>query len=340
MGQTASILGSVFFQFLPAQLFGELPTVDVDLTGRTFLITGSNKGLGLATAIHLARLKPAQLILGVRDLVSGAKAKEEIIAQTQFAGTIDVWELDMAKFESVKSFAERANSTLSRLDGAIVNAGIANPKQWDMTSDGWENTLQVNGIATGLLAVLLLPVLQATTRLPSPHPDGLQTPPHLTITGSGAHVLARFSQRHVPNILETLNDKSKWIQPDRYFTTKLFDLFLAREIATLPKAEGIVVNVVDPGMCTSDTVSQDSLGPFVAFLFKTIAWSYSKGALNLVYAVVTPMPSGAFVTSCQVRHSPAWVRKKDGIKVQRKVWDEMVEVWRRVSPEVDELVRR
>ncbi|KAJ6530024.1 hypothetical protein DFH09DRAFT_934492 [Mycena vulgaris] len=127
MGQNASILGSVFFQFLPAQLFGKLPTADVDLAGRTFLITGSNKRLGLATAIHLAYLKPGQLILGVRDLVNGAKAKEEIIAQTQFAGTIAVWDLDMAKFESVKSFAERANSTLNRLDGAIVNAGLPIP---------------------------------------------------------------------------------------------------------------------------------------------------------------------------------------------------------------------
>ncbi|KAJ6530002.1 hypothetical protein DFH09DRAFT_151650 [Mycena vulgaris] len=340
MGQTASILHSVFFQFLPDQLFGELPNVDADLTGRTFLITGSNTGLGLATAIHLARLKPAHLILGVRDLIKGAKAKEEIIAQTQFSGTIDVWELDMAKFESVKGFAARANSTLARLDGAIVNAGVENPRTWDLTSDGWENTLQINGIATGLLAVLLLPILQATTRLPSPHPDGLQTPPHLTITGSGGQFLARFSQRHVPNILETLNDKSKWIQPDRYFITKLFNLFVAREIAMLPKAEGVVVNVVDPGLCSSDISRNGDPGAVIGFLFRNVAWPTSKGALNLVYAVVKPTPPGAFISSCEVRQPPSWTRKKDGMKVQKKVWDEMVEVWRGVSPDVDELVRR
>lgn len=46
----------------------------------------------------------------------------------------------MAKFDSVKSFAEKARHTLSRLDGALVNAGIAKPERWETTSDGWEKT--------------------------------------------------------------------------------------------------------------------------------------------------------------------------------------------------------
>lgn len=138
MGHTASALRYGLFTFFPDQFFSKLPEIDADLTGRTFLITGSNTGLGLASAIHLARMRASHLVLGVRDLNKGAKAKEEIIAQTKFAGTIDVWELDMTRFDSVKSFAERTNRTLSRLDGAMINAGIPNPARWDMTSDGWE----------------------------------------------------------------------------------------------------------------------------------------------------------------------------------------------------------
>lgn len=87
-------------------------------------MTGSKTGLGHALAIHLARLKPAQLILAVRDLKRGDSKKEESIAQTGFAGSLDVWEHDMAEFESVKRFAEHANATLKRLDGAFLNAGI------------------------------------------------------------------------------------------------------------------------------------------------------------------------------------------------------------------------
>ncbi|KAJ7509710.1 hypothetical protein B0H11DRAFT_1702727 [Mycena galericulata] len=127
MGHIASSLRYVFFTFLPDQFFAKLPIIDADLTGRTFLISGSNTGLGLAAAIHLARMKASHIVLAVRDLTKGSAAKEAIIAQTNFAGIIDVWELDMCEFGRVKRFAEQAHRVLSRLDGAIINAGIVNP---------------------------------------------------------------------------------------------------------------------------------------------------------------------------------------------------------------------
>jgi len=338
MGHAGSSLRYIFFTFLPDQFFAKLPTIDANLTGRTFLITGSNTGLGLAAAIHLARLKASHLILGVRDLTKGAKAKEEIIAQTNFTGTIDVWELDMSKFDSVKRFAEQAK-TLGRLDGVILNAGIPNPPRWEMTSDGWEKLLQVNGIATGLLGVLLLPLLQTTTKLPPPHPDATQMLPHLTITGSSAQFLAKFQEKQAPNVLQALNDISVSARGDRYPVTKLFNLFLARAISKLPQAEGVVVNCVDPGMCKSDIGRDRKLGPVAAYLYETVCWPTSKGAINMVYAVIKPTPPGAFVTSCEVRQPPAWARSKDGFAVQQKVWDEMAEVWRGVTPEVDNIVK-
>ncbi|KAJ6620576.1 hypothetical protein B0H10DRAFT_1791582 [Mycena sp. CBHHK59/15] len=262
MGQALSPLRFLFFSFLPDQLFAKLPTTHADLTGRTFLVTGSNTGLGLGLAIHLARLNPAQLILAVRDLKKGDAAKAKIMAQTGFAGSLEVWELDMADFGSVKRFAERANTTLKRLDGVVLNAGIHAGK-WDVTSDGWEKTLQVNVLSTGLLGILLLPLLQATTKLSPPHPDAPQTPPHLTFTGSGALFLAKFAEKSASNILQELNDKAKSVQKDRYATSKLLDLFLAREIAELPKAEGVVVNVVDPGLCISELGRDVEIKPVV-----------------------------------------------------------------------------
>lgn len=39
---------------------------------------------------------------------------------------------------------------------------------------------------------------------------------------------------------------------DRYNVSKLLDLFLVREIAKLPLAKDVVVDVVNPGMCVSD----------------------------------------------------------------------------------------
>jgi hypothetical protein len=55
--------------------------------------------------------------------------------------------------------------------------------------------------------------------------------------------MARFSEKRATNILQTLNDpsQSNALSGDRYPTTKLFDLFLAREISKLPQAEGVVI---------------------------------------------------------------------------------------------------
>ncbi|KAJ6534666.1 hypothetical protein DFH09DRAFT_1249973 [Mycena vulgaris] len=275
MGQTLGHLRFLLFSFLPDQFFSQLPVTQADLTGRTCLVTGSNTGLGLATAIHLARLKPTRLILAVRDVKKGNAAKEEITTETGFTGLIEVWELDMADFSSVKRFADKANATLDRLDGALLNAGI-NVPSWEKTVDGWEKTFQVNMLATGLLAILLLPLLHATSKLPS------------------------------------------FIKRDRYPTSKLLIILFARAMAELPAAEGVVVNVGDPGLCISSIGSEYNLGAF--------AMSGSSDCF--------PTPSGAYISSCEIRP-----RSEDGLRVQKQVWNEMVEVWRGVAPEVDDIVK-
>ncbi|KAJ7909288.1 putative short-chain dehydrogenase [Mycena leptocephala] len=319
MGQAFGRLRYLFFTFLPDQLLAKLPVTRADLVGRTFLVTGSNTGIGLALAIHLARLNPGHLILAVRDLRKGEMARQEIVAQTGFTGLLEVWELDMAEFGSVKRFAERANSTLKRLDGAVLNAGIH----------------AKNGTASGYL---LLPLLHSTARLPPPHPDASQTPPHLTFTGSGALFLASFPEKTAPNILQVLNDEGKTNAKDRYPTSKLLDLFLAREIAGLPKAQGVVVNVVDPGLCISELGRDMDLKPAVLFILMRLGWTTAKGALNLLYAVLTPTPPGAYISAGEIRQPSSWSRSRDGLRVQKQVWSEMLDVWRRIAPEVAEII--
>jgi NAD(P)-dependent dehydrogenase (short-subunit alcohol dehydrogenase family) len=156
MGQVFTALRqAIQFAFggdLSNHLFATLPVPTADLTDHTFLVTGSNTGIGFAAAVHLARLGPAHLILAVRDLKKGEAAKAQILAETGFSGALDVWELDMADFESVKTFAQRATS-LERLDGALLNAGI-NGSSWGTTRDGWERMCASRGFKYFLFAFL------------------------------------------------------------------------------------------------------------------------------------------------------------------------------------------
>ncbi|KAJ7910184.1 hypothetical protein B0H13DRAFT_1876980 [Mycena leptocephala] len=86
--------------------------------------------LDLVTAIHLAQMNPAHLILAVCDIKKQTQRKcnqDSIIAQTKFTGLLEVWELYMPDF-SVKQFVERTNTTLERWDAVIVIAGINNAR--------------------------------------------------------------------------------------------------------------------------------------------------------------------------------------------------------------------
>lgn len=118
---------------------------------------------------------------------------------------------------------------------------------WKTTPDGWEQTLQVNVIATGLLALLALPKLSATADLP-----GNTTKPHLVIVASDVHEWAKFKQQDAPTLLAALNDESQADMGDRYNLSKLLDIFITREIAQLPSAKKVVVNSLTPGLCVSE----------------------------------------------------------------------------------------
>lgn len=70
-------------QFLRRQFFGAPPAVsrhDVDLSGKTAIITGANSGIGLECARQLLDLGLSKLIIAVRDEVKGDAARKALAA--------------------------------------------------------------------------------------------------------------------------------------------------------------------------------------------------------------------------------------------------------------------
>jgi retinol dehydrogenase 12 len=117
----------------------KLPDTAADLRGRVLIITGANSGLGFASAKRFYAMHPAHLILAVRTISKGEAAKEEIIASGtgSSATKVDVWELDLASFDSVRAFGRRCESELERLDILVENGGFI-PGKLSITKDGWE----------------------------------------------------------------------------------------------------------------------------------------------------------------------------------------------------------
>lgn len=131
------------------------PTKSFD--GQTVIVTGSNTGLGLETARHIARLGASKLILAVRSIAKGEDAAQSIHESVGRKGICEVWQVDMGNFDSVKEFTKRVSS-LDRLDAVVENAGIQNFSYIEM--EGTESTIAVNVVGTFLLALGVLPTLR------------------------------------------------------------------------------------------------------------------------------------------------------------------------------------
>jgi NAD(P)-dependent dehydrogenase (short-subunit alcohol dehydrogenase family) len=118
------------------------------------VVTGSNSGLGLYTALELAR-RGAQVVMAVRDGERGAAAAEQLRGEVPGAA-LDVRALDLADLASVRAFA--APLAAERLDLLVNNAGVmAIPHR--TTADGFEMQFGTNHLGHFALTGLVLPAL-------------------------------------------------------------------------------------------------------------------------------------------------------------------------------------
>lgn len=119
-------LPDIFFGFLPhflySQFFVKPAYPSTDCTGKTIIVTGANSGLGKEAARHYVRLNAEKVIIACRSREKGEAAKRDIETSTKRSGAIEVWELDLQSYDSVKDFAKRTLG-LKRVDVVVENAG-------------------------------------------------------------------------------------------------------------------------------------------------------------------------------------------------------------------------
>lgn len=138
--------------------------------GKTAIVTRSNGGIGLECCRQLEALGLAKLIIAVRDEDTGVAAKEQLSAD-QDTLLIEIWNLNFSSYDSIRSFAERANR-LERLDIVILNAGSTRLFFRVNPLAGRKN-VQTNYLSTALLIILPLPVLKAKVTAQQSRPSRL-----------------------------------------------------------------------------------------------------------------------------------------------------------------------
>lgn len=130
-----------------------------DLSGKTYIITGTTSGTGFEAAKILLS-KGAKVVMLNRN---PKKAEDTIRNLKQELGNhIDVLaiKMDLAEQVSVKKAAEEVLQTVSRIDALICNAAIAQVPKQSLTVDGWESQMGTNYYGNWTLQALLFPRIE------------------------------------------------------------------------------------------------------------------------------------------------------------------------------------
>lgn len=123
------------------------------------LVTGGNRGLGLATAQMLAQQHGYCVLLGARDIEAGAQAAEELQSQGL---TADALQLDVADESSVAALHESVRAVAGQLDALVNCAGIMLEHTAEVSSSSlqmWRDTFEVNLFGAVAVTQALLPLL-------------------------------------------------------------------------------------------------------------------------------------------------------------------------------------
>ncbi|MFI5421910.1 MAG: SDR family NAD(P)-dependent oxidoreductase, partial [Nitrososphaerales archaeon] len=131
-----------------------------DMRGKVIMVTGTNSGIGKATAIGLARLN-ATVVAVMRDSLKSEAALKEIQSKSGRAEQIIWMKADLSIQKSIRELAKDFNEKYDRLDVLLNNAGVFNYKK-TMTGEGIETTFAVNVLAPFLLSNLLLGKLRSS----------------------------------------------------------------------------------------------------------------------------------------------------------------------------------
>lgn len=199
---------------------------DIDLTGRTALVTGAGAGFGLSAATALASAGAKVYIADIND--EGARTAASAVRQQWPRVQLEVLPLDLGSLANVRSFAEGFLAREPKLDILVNNAGImACPQGY--TVDGHERQFGVNFLGHYVLTRCLEPALRAAGRA------------RVVCVASIAH---RRTEIHYDDIDYRVRAYDRW---DAYSQSKTACALLAVAVDTLWRDQGIRSNTMNPG---------------------------------------------------------------------------------------------
>lgn len=200
------------------------------LTGKTAIVTGANTGIGLETAVDLAR-RSARVILACRSVERGEKAAVQVRKRSGNQNVLFV-HLDLSSMDSVRAFARKILEEEPRIDILVNNAGVFN-SSFQKTQDGFESVIAINHLGPFLLTNLLL--------------DRIKQSPSARIVNvsSKGYLYGKID-------FDTLNSSESFSSIVRYNQSKLANVIFTRCLAEKLRGTSVLVNAAHPGVARTE----------------------------------------------------------------------------------------
>ncbi len=275
-----------------------------DMSGKTVVVTGGNSGIGLETAVELARAG-ARTVITARDPGRGEAALAEVRRR---AGRDDasLVVFDLASLASVRQGAAELLERCDRIDVLVNNAGLVLSKRQE-TEDGFEATFAINHLGPFLLTRLL------TERITK------SSPARIVNVASTAHQGARrgldFDDLHARRAYRGMQAYSRSKLANIYFTTEL-----ARRLA----GTGVTANCLHPGTVATGYGRDGDATGVLAFgvrVIKPFVLTAAQGARTSVYLASSPevrAVTGEYFVKCKVRRPSKAARD---VEAARRLWE-------------------
>jgi len=274
------------------------------MKGKTVLITGATGGIGLVTAVELARMG-ATVVMTARSREKGEAALAEVKRRAE-SNDVAVLYGDLASFADVRRIAKEFLASYDRLDVLVNNAGAMHQRR-EQTTDGFEMTFGVNHLAHFLLTQLLMDRLKASA------------PSRIVNVSSAAHIGMWIA-------FDDLQLTRLYAPMFAYGQSKLANILHAFELARRLEGTGVTANALHPGVVATrfgrnDAGLMGGIMDVAQTFMRPFFLTPEQGAETSIYLASSPdvaKTSGQYFDS--KRSVPAWIAAYDQ-PVARRLWD-------------------
>ncbi len=267
-------------------------TLAKDVSGKTYIVTGANSGVGLETTRQLIK-QGGHVVMACRRV----EAAEEVAQSFNgLKGSYEVIKCDLSDLQSIRDFVTSYKAKHTKLHGLMCNAGFVNMRNTaEYTKHGFETTLAASYFGHFLMTELLVDTLKATPGA------------RMGILSSVVHA-GNPKNRHQVH-LDDLNWKNrKFSNFQAYGEAKVANNLYALELADRLKNDDVVTASIHPGWARSNFGSG---GNFLMRSLMAITRPFTKGmsdsneesaqtSLHVLLSDDAPNHSGAYFSQSSV----------------------------------------